>query len=131
MPNKRPPNAEKTQFRTGSEQVEIATKGGIASGEARRKKKLFTELAQRALEMRPTPKTANLMKALGFEEDELTQKAACILGLIKEAQSGNVKAFEKLQELTGELPEESKGKDNGILEELKEYLKGNKIGGNT
>jgi len=109
--------------RSKKEARERGKKGGIASGEARRKKKLFAELAQRALEMRPTPKTANLMKALGFEEDELTQKAACILGLIKEAQNGNVKAFEKLQELTGELPEESKGKDNGILEELTEYMK--------
>lgn len=107
--------------RTKKEQRKIATQGGIASGEARRKKKLFTELAQRALEMRPTPKTANLMKALGFEEDELTQKAACILGLIKEAQSGNVKAFEKLQELTGELPEESNSiEDLSVLGELLE-----------
>lgn len=106
--------------RTEKERREIATQGGIASGEARRKKKLFTELAQRALEMRPTPKTANLMKSLGFEEDELTQKTACILGLIKEAQNGNVKAFEKLQELTGELPEESNSIED--LSALGEFL---------
>ena len=38
MPNKRPPNAEATQFRTGEEQVEIARQGGLASGKARREK---------------------------------------------------------------------------------------------
>lgn len=117
--------------RTESEKREIATQGGIASGEARRKKKLFAELAQTALEMRPTPKTAKIMQELGFTDDELTLKSACIVGLIKEAQNGNVKAFEKLQELTGELPEESNSKDNGILEELMEYMKGDKSGGNT
>ena len=100
---------------------ERGRKGGIASGESKRKKKMFAELAERALEMRPTPKTANLMRQLGFEEDELTQKAACILGLIKEAQTGNVKAFEKLQELTGELPEESNSiEDLSVLGELLE-----------
>lgn len=115
--------------RSPNEVRENGRKGGIASGEARRKKKLFTELAQRALEMRPTPKTAKIMQELGFTDDELTLKAACIMGLIKEAQAGNVKAFEKLQELTGEL--EYREANNGILEELTEYMKGDKSGGNT
>jgi hypothetical protein len=35
------PNNELTRFKTGAEQVEIARKGGIASGEAKRKKKTF------------------------------------------------------------------------------------------
>ena len=38
MPNKRPPNAKATQFRTGEEQVEIARQGGLASGKARRER---------------------------------------------------------------------------------------------
>lgn len=34
---------EATRFRTGEEQVKIAKKGGIASGEARREKKLIKD----------------------------------------------------------------------------------------
>ena len=32
------PNSEATQFKTGEKQVEIARRGGIASGEAKREK---------------------------------------------------------------------------------------------
>lgn len=35
-----------TQFRTGEEQVEIARRGGIASGEARRRKRTLREIAE-------------------------------------------------------------------------------------
>ena len=48
-------NAE-TQFRTGREQVEIARKGGIASGVARREKTGFRKAFQAALESTYTDK---------------------------------------------------------------------------
>ena len=35
-----------TQFRTGEQQVETARKGGIASGEARRRKRTLKEIAE-------------------------------------------------------------------------------------
>ena len=44
------PNSEATQFRTGKEQVETARQGGIASGIARREKKLFKEAIEKKLE---------------------------------------------------------------------------------
>ena len=46
MPNKRPPNAEHTQFRSGAEAVENGRKDGIASGEARQAKKNLREAMQ-------------------------------------------------------------------------------------
>ena len=39
-------NSKNTQFRTGEEQVAVATKGGIASGKARREEKAAFPAAQ-------------------------------------------------------------------------------------
>ena len=50
MPNKRPPNAEATEFRAGEEQVEIARKGGTASGKARKRKADLRKMAQAILD---------------------------------------------------------------------------------
>ena len=50
MPNKRPPNAQATEFRAGEEQVEIARKGGTASGKARRRKADLRKMAQAILD---------------------------------------------------------------------------------
>lgn len=50
MPNKRPPNAEATEFRAGEEQVEIARKGGTASGKARRRNADLRKMAQAILD---------------------------------------------------------------------------------
>jgi hypothetical protein len=77
------PNSEATQFRTGKEQVEIARKGGIASGEARREKKLFRETIE---------------KKLGANIDDI------INAMITKASSGDVQATTFLRDTIGEKP---------------------------
>ena len=77
------PNSEATQFKTGKEQVEIARKGGIASGEARREKRLFKEAIE---------------KKLGASLDDI------IDSMIIEAQKGNVQATTFLRDTIGEKP---------------------------
>ena len=99
-------------------------KGAAASNIAQSEKKTFSAIAEKALAMKPTPKTEDFMRELGYAEEEITQKAACVLAMIKAAQKGNVKAFEKLQELLGELQQEEKA-DNGILDGLLEWMKKN------
>ncbi len=88
----------------------------------RREKKTFRQLAETLLSLEITDtKTKKEMKKLGIEEDEFTQKTLCMLGLIAEARDGNVRAFEKLQELTGEL-EEDANKD--VMDKLDKVLGG-------
>lgn len=70
--------------RTESEQREIATKGGIASGTSRR---AYRSLKQAA-------------KAFFKENDNAAMRM--IQALYEEAEKGNVKAVEKLQDLIGE-----------------------------
>ena len=75
------PNSE----RTPSELREMARKGGLASVEARRKRKSLKE------------------ELLLILEDEEVQKSVAV-ALIQEAQSGNVKAFGMLRDTIGEAP---------------------------
>ena len=92
MPNKRPQNAEHTQFRSGAEAVENGRKGGIASGEARRKRKTLKE---------------ELL--LMLSDGDIQEKIS--IALINEAIKGNnagsvTKAFEVIRDTIGERPVE-------------------------
>lgn len=77
------PNSEATQFRTGKEQVEIARKGGIASGEARREKRLFRDAIE---------------KKLGDSLDNIIE------AMINKASEGDVQATAFLRDTIGEKP---------------------------
>lgn len=108
--------------RTKEEQRAIAQKGGKKSGEVRREKKTFRQLAETLLSLEVTDaKTKKEMKELGIEENEFTQKTLCTLGLIAEARDGNVRAFEKLQELTGEIEQDN---NKEVLDKLDKVLGG-------
>ena len=69
--------------RTTEEQREIARQGGIASGKARREKKLFKEAIE---------------KKLGQSLDSM------IDAMINQAQTGNVQAITFLRDTIGEKP---------------------------
>lgn len=90
-----------TQFKTGREQVEIARKGGIASGVARRKKKTLRELAS-IIAAAPVESSATRKKLakMGFEEEDMTNDALVTQALFNKALEGDVKAIEKWEELT-------------------------------
>lgn len=74
--------------RTKQEASERGKKGGIASGEARRARKTLKE------------------ELLALLSDADTQEKICI-SLAKQAQRGNVKAFEVIRDTVGERPVES------------------------
>lgn len=73
--------------RTEEEQREIARKGGIASGESRRKRKTLKE---------------ELLILLS--QNDTQEKIS--LSLIKQAIEGNTKAFEIIRDTVGEKPKE-------------------------
>lgn len=77
------PNSE----RTPSELREMARNGGLASGEARRKRKTLKE------------------ELLLMLEDEEVQKSVTT-ALINQAQKGNVKAYEMIRDTIEEKPVE-------------------------
>lgn len=79
---------EPYRFRTGEQQVEIARKGGIASGEARRRKKAMRDTAKMLLDMQ-VPKAAKELKqklaVMGISEEDFTYQTAVMVGEIGRA----------------------------------------------
>ena len=88
--------------RTKSEQKRIATLGGKASGEARRKKRTMREIAEMVATMElKDPKMLAALHAAGFQ-DPITNDDAAFFGLMRKAQSGDPSAMKLLAEMRGE-----------------------------
>lgn len=104
MANKRPPNAEATQFRTGEEQVEIARQGGIASGQARREKKTVQKILADLLDgqIKDNPQFAKLASKMGVESDKSVKDIFTMVCLLNSVKSGNLGDLERLSKLLGE-----------------------------
>lgn len=75
--------------RTKEEQRVIAKMGGIASGKARKEKKMLKDLLEDAL-------------SKGTETDN--EYVNITLALIREANKGNVKAYEVIRDTLGQKP---------------------------
>jgi hypothetical protein len=85
--------------RTASEARELGRKGGIASGEARRKKKTCAEIAMRVVNSELDPASrAKVEKVTGpLGDDEDTLYAAALAQVVAKAVKGDLKAFRELQ----------------------------------
>lgn len=107
MPNKRPPNAEATQFRSGEEAVENGRKGGIASGQARREKKTIQKILADYLNNdvqsnKSLKKIADTAGITGEQSIKELVTAVCILNTLKK---GDVDKLSSIMELLGESVE--------------------------
>ena len=92
-------NEQNLRTLTPMEAREQGRRGGIASGEARRKKKAFAEIALRVLNSELNPETrANVEKVTGeLGDDESTLYAAALAQMVARAVEGDVKAFHEIQ----------------------------------
>ena len=75
--------------RTAEEQREIARRGGIASGKARREKATMISVLEKLLDEVP----------IADNEEGLTNRELATLGLIKGANQGNPKNYEIIQQM--------------------------------
>jgi len=82
-------NLKSLKDRTTKEKREIALKGGKASGQARREKKLLKDTLQALLELK--------------DEDGITGQEQICLALFKKAKIGDTKAFEVIRDTTGQI----------------------------
>lgn len=96
--------------RTKAEQKEIARKGGIASGKARRAKKTTAQLTRAILSAEIDPSDIEGLKSYmqGLGGEDMTVNAAMIAGQAKAAVEGNAKSFEILQEQLGKAESEER-----------------------
>ena len=78
-----------------SQARELGRKGGIASGEARRRKKALRELVQEAF--------AQTVRNNATGQDKRTDEAM-VMKQVQKALEGDTKAFTVLRDTAGELP---------------------------
>lgn len=106
--------------RTKNEHREIARKGGVASGKARRKKanlrKAFETILQAEVS---SPNVKKQLEELGFES---TNEMALAMVMMQKAMKGNVRAFEQISKLTT-----TDVKDSLDKAEQKERIKSQKM----
>ncbi len=101
-----------TQFKSGREAVENGKKGGIKSGESKRKKKLLKECMEDMLELKISDrKIFDKLRKMGVPEEELNNRYRLTYALFSKALTGDVAAYKEIRDLLGENE-----KDNGIGE---------------
>lgn len=110
MEDKRKDNLIPFSERTPEERREWGRKAGIASGEAKRKKKAMKEMLEVCLEMK--------------NNKGLTYRQLATMGLIKGAIKGNAQNYRTILETLGELKiVDEDNKNDGVLIDLVEALK--------
>ena len=113
------PNEE----RTPSERRENARKAGIASGKARREKQKTQQILADivSIKNKDLAMFQKLAAKLGLDGDVSIHEVFTLTCLLNSVKSGNLGDLERLSKLLGE--DNAKEHNNGILDELTEYLK--------
>ena len=85
--------------------VEEQSRAGKKSGEVRRRKRTFKELAELLLSMPiQDENTRDFLLSQGFKEEDLTNDLLEVFAMHQQAMQGNTKAFELIRDTTGEKP---------------------------
>ena len=109
--------------RTKDEQREIARMGGIASGKARREKQKTQQILADLVSIKNKDLATfqKEAKKMGLDGDISIHELFTMVCLLNSVKSGNLGDLERLSKLLGE--DNAKEHNNGILDELTEYLK--------
>lgn len=95
---------------TTEEARKIGTKGGIASGKARRERKAIKEQMEMLLSLPiKSNKIKQQLQELGIPESEMTNQMAMIIQMYQTAIKGgknSVSAFNSIRDTIGEKPKE-------------------------
>ena len=100
-------NVENLQpVQSKEEARERGRQGGIKSGEARRKKKAWKEIANVMLEHPTTKVNAKALKEAGITKEDATNSAVILYKLLQRCQKGDLEAIKLLAKITGNLEPE-------------------------
>ena len=93
---------------TESEARELSKRGGIASGVARRKKKAMRDTINLALGLRSELTDAEIERymRLGFADEDIDNQAKIIMGIMKLAAEGDIRAAEFIRDTAGQKPKD-------------------------
>ena len=84
---------------------EEAKRGGKASGEARKQKKLIKDNIELLLSLPiKNAKTKEQLKQLGIDDNEMNNQMAMVIAMYQKAIKGDVSAFNTLRDTLGQKP---------------------------
>lgn len=87
--------------RTESEQREIASAGGKASGKARRRKKSMKQKMQLLLSLPAADNDQAELSAMGVDPDDMDNEMVLVKALFIAAAAGDTRAFDRIQDVLG------------------------------
>lgn len=103
MANKSNPNIKNLKpVRTKKEARERGRKGGIKSGETRRRQKSVKECVKMFAELTPTDKVVSQLENVGIPKESTNYLMAMVVGVGQKAMKGDPKAFKMINEFLGE-----------------------------
>lgn len=106
--------------RTSEELRAMTRKGGIASGEARRRKKTMREALELLMFKCELPEqTKQKLRAEGIKDEEMNHQMVITRSLIAKAESGDVQAYNAICAMIGEKPAEKMELGGNMQSELK------------
>ena len=86
--------------RSSEEAVKNGQKGGIASGQSRRKKKTLSELAKMIAENPAPTATKKKLAKMGISDEDANNNACIVAAVYDKAIKGNMQAVDKWEQLT-------------------------------
>ncbi len=106
---------------TESEARELSKRGGIASGVARRKKKAMRDTINIALGLRSELTDADIERYMrfGFADEDIDNQAKIIMGIMKLAAEGDIRAAEFIRDTAGQKPKDSMALSHEVTGETK------------
>lgn len=122
-----PENLTNLRDRTPEERVAIASAGGKASVEAKRKKKAMREAVEMLLSLPSKNKKAlNQLKAMGIDPEDADNQMVMLTAMYAKACSGDVFAANFLRDTGGEKPTDKHAfdVDDGLLGDILQQLDG-------
>ena len=87
--------------RTESEQREIASAGGKASGAARRRKKSMKQKMQLLLSLPAADNDQTELATMGVDPDDMDNEMVLVKALFLAAAEGDTRAFDRIQDVLG------------------------------
>ena len=111
-----------TSDQSHEEAVINGRKGGVASGQPKRRRKLLRDSMNALLELPvSSTKEYNALIKIGIDIEDIDNSQLIVLALFNKAKSGDVAAIKELRNLIGE--DSAEDKSAGQLERLIEGLK--------
>ncbi len=102
--------------RSPEEAREMGRKGGIASGEARRRKRSLKEAADLFLSLPPADRRVwNKISRAGVPPEDIDNQMAMIAGLTAAACEGDARAARVIVDLLGEDAGEREDREQGVI----------------